>query len=322
MALHSSAIGWIVFADMKNPEIGWSRNRRRCERELQPLRLRARLGSNVSDHQWEPPAVASDLYILTILDAYSDQVNFAACMIPAVLSLSHWRSSVHRKRSISVTLLLQAATSPTGQYVTALPPTSRNTSRSLATTGVPQAIASTIGSPKPSRSDGKSTNAARRYKEASVSLPTLGSTRTDSCSLSSVRISLCSAVNAPPTCNKRALGSTSLTPENTLSRTSIRFLGIVLPTCSRSICSFDPGPSIFAACASAVGSGSGEHEGCTPLGTTTARSAGTRSRANNWVRVATLSQVTRAARRNPLSERFIIFLKNIDLGSCAGSRRH
>src|SRR5438477_2341487 len=278
MALHSSAIGWIVFADMKNTEIGWSRNRRRCERELQPLRrLRARLGSNVSDHQWEPPEVSSDLYRLTILDAYSDQVNFAACVMPAVLSLSHSCSSVHRKRSISVTRLLQAAASPTGQYVAALPPTSRNTSRSLATTGVPQAIASTTGSPKPSRSDGKSTSAARRYKEARISLPTVGSTRTDSCSLSSVRISVCSAVNAPPTCNKRVRGSTSLTPENTLSRTSIRFLGIELPTCNRSIWSFVPAPSIFTACASAVGWGTGEHEGCTPLGTTTARSAGTRS---------------------------------------------
>src|SRR5439155_10438817 len=215
MALHSATIGWIVFADMKNTEIGCSRSRRRCERELQPVRrLRARLGPNFSDHQWEPPAVASDLYILTILDAYSDQVNFAACMIPAVLSLSHWRSSVHRKRSISVTLLLQAATSPTGQYVTALPPTSRNTSRSLATTGVPQAIASTTGSPKPSRSDGKSTSAARRYKAARISLSTLGSTRTNSCSLSSVRSLLCSGVKALPTCNRRALGRTSLTPEN------------------------------------------------------------------------------------------------------------
>src|SRR2546425_12296387 len=116
MALHSAAIGWIVFADMKNPEIGCSRNRRRCERELQPLgRLRARLGSNVSDHQWEPPDVASDLYILTILDAYSDQVNFAACVIPAVLCFSHWRSSVHPKRRISITLFLPAATPPTGQ---------------------------------------------------------------------------------------------------------------------------------------------------------------------------------------------------------------
>src|SRR2546422_3188514 len=133
MALHSAAIGWIVFAYMKNPEIGCSRNRRRCERELQPLRrLRPRLGSNVSDHQWEPPAVASDLYILTILDAYSDQVNFAACVIPAVLSLSPLRSSLHPKRSISVTLLLHAATPPTGQYVAPLPPPSRNTSRSPA----------------------------------------------------------------------------------------------------------------------------------------------------------------------------------------------
>src|SRR2546425_2392664 len=277
MALHSAAIGWIVFADMKNPEIGCSRNRRRCERELQPLRrLRPRLGSNVSDYQWEPPAVASDLYILTILDAYSDQVNFAACWIPAVLSLSHWRSSVHRKQSISVTLLLQAATSPTGQYVAALPPTSRNTSRSLTTTGVPQAIASTTGKPKPSRSDGKSTRAARRYKAAKISLAILGSTRTDSCSLNSVRSSLCSGVNAPPTCNKRVPGNTSLTWENTLSRTSIRFLGIVLPTCNRPIWPVVPAPSIFTACASAVGWGAGEHEGCTPLGTTTARSAGTR----------------------------------------------
>src|SRR3989454_10321043 len=118
MALHSAAIGWIVFADMKNPEIGCSRNRRRCERELQPLRrLRPRLGSNVSDHQWEPPAVASDLYILTILDAYSDQVNFAACVIPAVLCLSPLRLSLHPKRSVSGTLLLPAPHSPTGQYV-------------------------------------------------------------------------------------------------------------------------------------------------------------------------------------------------------------
>src|SRR6266508_2144984 len=278
MALHSAAIGWIVFADMKNTEIGWSRNRRRCERELQPLRrLRARLRPNISDHQREPPDVTSDLYRLTILDAYSDQVNFAACVIPAVLSLSHWPLSVHRKRSTSVTFLLQAATSPTGQYVAALPPTSRNTSRSLATTGVPQAIASTTGSPKPSRSDGKSSNSARRYKAARISLPTLGSTRTDSCSLSSVRSLLCSGVNAPPTCNRRALGITSLTPENTLSRTSIRFLGMVLPTCSRSMWWFAPAPSIFATCASAMGWGSGEHEECTPLGTTTARSAGTRS---------------------------------------------
>src|SRR2546427_11806684 len=138
MALHSAAIGWIVFAYMKNPEIGCSRNRRRCERELQPLRrLRPRLGSNVSDHQWEPPAVASDLYILTILDAYSDQVNFAACVIPAGLGFSPWVSFVPPKRSISSTRLFHAATSPTGQYVASPPCPMPHTTISPATTRLP-----------------------------------------------------------------------------------------------------------------------------------------------------------------------------------------
>src|SRR6476659_4090368 len=92
------------------------------------------------------PRHISSRYTCAFLAAYEGQLNLAACWIQAVRIVSHSPGVFLFERS-SRTRALHAGTSPTGQYIAAPAPTSRITGRSLATTGVPQAIASTIGNP-------------------------------------------------------------------------------------------------------------------------------------------------------------------------------
>jgi hypothetical protein len=93
--------------------------------------------------------------------AYSVQLNREARSMHCALlrdraseSLAHsWRSKEAEAD--------QPLVSPTVQYHAALPPASLRAAISLAITGVPQAIASIRGNPKPSLSEGNSSAAER-----------------------------------------------------------------------------------------------------------------------------------------------------------------
>jgi hypothetical protein len=75
--------------------------------------------------------------------------------------------------------------SPTGAYATAVPPTSRSTGRSLATTGVPAASASSTVSPKPSSREGSTSAdapATTRRRSSSATKPGVTAPDTSTCS--------------------------------------------------------------------------------------------------------------------------------------------
>ena len=72
----------------------------------------------------------------------------------------------------------QAVTSPGGTSIAADPDTSASAGMSLATTGTPDAMASSTGSPKPSASEGNANTDDARYTEGSDSSSTPGMSRT------------------------------------------------------------------------------------------------------------------------------------------------
>jgi len=91
----------------------------------------------------------------------------------------------------------------TAQYSAASPPTSRNTGISLATTGVPHAIDSASGNPKPSRSEGNKVSADLRY---AARYQLRFQTRQDENIAGDIGLAAraaCSAVNSAPIRTKR-----------------------------------------------------------------------------------------------------------------------
>lgn len=100
-------------------------------------------------------------YTLTVRSAYSVQVKRPAHLVPAAIRSSQRRRHSRRSRNRSRIAAVQCSTSPTAPKAATGPPISRNTRISLNTTGVPQAGASSIGSPKPSDSEGSTAKAAR-----------------------------------------------------------------------------------------------------------------------------------------------------------------
>jgi len=183
---------------------------------------------------------------------------------------SHAQASVERCVSRHEMVWVQSAMLSVQQYSAAVPPTSRSTGRSLATTGVPQAIASATGSPNPSRSDGNSTKLARLYTDARTLRSNRGNSSMRSITFNRRAMAVCSLVKDPPTRIRRTSGTRSRSCARIWSNTSILFLGIVVPTCRRSC--LRSGPRRSAACRSASGSGFGEQVGCTPLVTMLSRS--------------------------------------------------
>src|SRR5262245_17962097 len=124
----------------------------------------------------------SSRYTSSILRACSSASNRRASATAAVRRAAHAAPSARRSSRSADTVSVQARTSPTGQYDATAPPTSRSGLRSLATTGVPHAIASATGRPNPSRSEGCSTTAARRYTAANTGRSRNGRTVTWCCS--------------------------------------------------------------------------------------------------------------------------------------------
>ena len=147
---------------------------------------------------------------------------------------SHAQASVERCARRRVMVWVQSAMLPMPQYSAAVPPTSRRTARSLATTGVPQAIASATGSPNPSRSDGNKTKFARLYTDARTLRSNRGNSRMRSGTFNRRAMAVCSLVKGPPTRIRRTFGICNRSCARIWSNTSILFLDIVVPTCKRS----------------------------------------------------------------------------------------
>ena len=79
-----------------------------------------------------------------------DQENVAARARPRARAAARARGVFRQHRQLAAS----AASSPGGTKMAAPPLTSRSAATSVATTGVPQAIASTTGRPNPSKCDG------------------------------------------------------------------------------------------------------------------------------------------------------------------------
>src|SRR5205823_11821264 len=119
---------------------------------------------NVTVSRLDCPAgrPATARYSSYTLEVYRDQLKASARTIPASRRWRQATGSLSRSISSRTIVWAHVSRSPTAQYVTAGPPTSFSTGMSLATTGVPHASASMIGSPNPSRSDGNKARALRR----------------------------------------------------------------------------------------------------------------------------------------------------------------
>ena len=121
-----------------------------------------------------------------------------------------------------------------GETHRAIPPeTSLSAGMSLITAGRPAANASITGSPNPSRSDGINSTAHRAYTARSTSRSTNGSSTIGMFSCLASR--LCAGVRGLPTRTSRTPGRLSRTAATILSKRSRRFLGMSLPTCSKSV---------------------------------------------------------------------------------------
>ena len=102
-------------------------------------------------------------------------------------------------------------------------------------TGVPHAIASTTGSPNPSRSDGSTTTDARRYSAASCGRSRNGSCTSASSDIQTLGETLLLARQRPADAHEPARrAACARNPPNTSSSTSMRLRGMVLETCSTS----------------------------------------------------------------------------------------
>jgi hypothetical protein len=88
--------------------------------------------------------------------ALPSQLNIAARASPRARSRARRSGSV----TIAATASASAASSPSGTSTAAPPLTSRSAGTSVVTTGVPHAIASTTGRPKPSKCDGYASTSA------------------------------------------------------------------------------------------------------------------------------------------------------------------
>src|SRR5207248_5201478 len=119
-----------------------------------------RLLASRDDHDRGDLHASASRYAAAVRRAVSSHVNALARSIPAADSRSR---SASARRTPSVTSAPKTAASPA---------TSRIASSVAATTGVPHAIASTSGRPKPSCFDGRTTQAACRYRRTSSSFGT------------------------------------------------------------------------------------------------------------------------------------------------------